>query len=492
MTVLVALPAVYLVIRASGAGWDTVEASLLRARTADLAVNTVQLAVAVTAASVILGVAMAVCVCRGIRRGRTLAVALLAAPLAVPSYVSGFAWGRMFSGFEGFPAAVLVLIMACYPLVMLPAIAVLSAAGRSAEDVARTLGYGPLRTFLWATAPRLRTAVAGGALLVALYTVSDFGGPAIVRYEVFTVGIYNAYNGSVDRSLAAVYGCVLVVIALVLALSERLARGDHDEIGAPERRPASSESPVAWLCVTATVTVGLFAPIWSLISAIRTSQRVPMSSVADVKDLLVWVWPLARNTFEIAMIAAAVIVVVSVPLALFIRRPRTPLSGAVEVTLNLGFALPGIAVALALVFFGIRVLPELYLTTTMLTAAYLILFLPVCLGPLRGAFDAIAPGQEDSARTLGAGYLATIARVSLPTVTPALVAGAALACLSVAKELPATLMLAPIGTRTLATDLWSLNNDLRYGQAAVLGLALIVVTSIPTVLLSTRFLPRGE
>ena len=174
------------------------------------------------------------------------------------------------------------------------------------------------------------------------------------------------------------------MIALVLALSERLARGDHDEIGAPERRPASSESPVAWLCVTATVTVGLFAPIWSLISAIRTSQRVPMSSVADVKDLLVWVWPLARNTFEIAMIAAAVIVVVSVPVALFIRRPRTPLSGAVEVTLNLGFALPGIAVALALVFFGIRVLPELYLTTTMLTAAYLILFLPVCLGPLRG------------------------------------------------------------------------------------------------------------
>ena len=193
-------------IRASGAGWDTVEASLLRARTADLAVNTVQLAVAVTAASVILGVAMAVCVCRGIRRGRTLAVALLAAPWRFRRMCPGLPGAECFPDSKGFRPQCLcsswpVIRWLCSPRSRGAVGGGQIGRGRRPHPRLRTL-----RTFLWATAPRLRTAVAGGALLVALYTVSDFGGPAIVRYEVFTVGIYNAYNGSVDRSLAAVYG----------------------------------------------------------------------------------------------------------------------------------------------------------------------------------------------------------------------------------------------------------------------------------------------
>ncbi|WLP89491.1 hypothetical protein [Gordonia sp. NB41Y] len=143
MAMLVTLVVVYLVIRAGGAGGDTVRAAVFRTRTLDLVTNTARLALTVTVLSVLIGVGLAVGVSRGVSRGRPIWVTMPAAPLAIPSYIAGFAWGRLIPGFERFGAAVLILTMTCYPLVMLPAVAALSGTGRSAEDVARTLGCTP-------------------------------------------------------------------------------------------------------------------------------------------------------------------------------------------------------------------------------------------------------------------------------------------------------------------------------------------------------------
>lgn len=485
-------PAVYLVVRAAEANWTTIETLLLRERTYRLLINTIQLSLAVTVLSIVIGVALAWCATRGFRRGRPLMIALLSAPLAIPSYVSGFVWTRLFPGFEGFPAAVLVLTMACYPLVMLPAIAALSGLGRAQEDAARTLGCSPLTAFLRVTAPRMRTAVLGGGLLVALYAISDFGGPAIVRYEPFTVGIYNAYNGSFDRTAAAVYGCVLAVMALGLAITERLIRRDTDTVASVERAATVRNSPSAWAFSGVVIAVGVVVPIIGLLREIGRSQRVSLGSAAEWADLAEWVWPKASATLTLSLQAALVIAVLALPLAFFVSRPRTRTGAFVESATYIGYALPGVTVALSMVFIGVRLLPDYYLTTAMLIAAYVVLFIPVCLGPLRSTVDDIPNGLDEVSRTLKAGAVATAMRVILPIAAPGLLAGTALACLSVAKELPATLMLAPVGTRTLATDMWSLNADLSYGLAAVLGLVLIVVTSIPTVILSSMFSRGGE
>ncbi|MGW0039181.1 ABC transporter permease [Gordonia sp. NPDC003376] len=485
---LVTLVVVYLVIRAGGAGGDTVRAAVFRTRTLDLVTDTARLALTVTVLSVLIGVGLAVGVSRGVARGRPIWVAMLAAPLAIPSYIAGFAWGRLIPGFEGFGAAVLILTMTCYPLVMLPAVAALSGTGRSAEDVARTLGCTPVVAFLRTTGPRIAPAVLGGALLVALYAISDFGGPAVVRYDVFTVGIHNAYNGSVDRSLAAVYACLLAAMAVGLALLERLIRPARSAVITVDRAVVQHDSILAWFVMAGVAGIGVLVPVVALIREIATSRR----ATPDGRTVLEWVGPLAINTFRLAVVAAAVIVVIAVGVALFLRRPCSRTAHLVEVIVYLGFALPGITVAVALVFFGVRAVPGLYLTTTLLVVAYLILFLPLCLGPLRSELDALPGGVEGASRTLGVGAVGTLLRVTLPATAPALLAGAGLAALSIAKELPATLMLAPIGTRTLATDMWSAVNELHHGQAAVLGLVLIAVSSVPTVVLSTRFLPRGE
>ncbi|MCR8898715.1 iron ABC transporter permease [Gordonia sp. GONU] len=488
IALLLITPAVYLVIRVVGIGIDEAVALLFRPRTGQLLWRTAQLAVIVTCASIVVGVGLAWCVAHGVRRGRAVVIALLAAPLAIPSYVSGFVWVRLFPGFEGLWAAALVLTLACYPLVMLPVMAVISGTGRADEDAARTLGCGPAGAFLRVTLPRIRPVVIAGALLVALYAISDFGGPAIVRFEPFTVGIYNAYNGTLDRSVAALYGLVLALIAVVLAVAERRMRRDVDSGSTPLRARQVQDRPVAWGVVMSVVMVGVCVPVVGLCTEISESQRLGFD---DLGDLLAWVGPYAGTTMELSVQAAMVIVLLALPLAFFVSRPRTRTGDAVEVVSYLGYTLPGVTVALSMVFLGTRLLPDYYLTAAMLIATYAVLFLPVCLGPVRSGVDAIPPQMAEVSRTLRAGPVATAVRVQLPLLAPAVLAGAALAFLSVAKELPATLMLAPIGTRTLATDMWSLNNDMNYGRAAVLGLVLIVVASIPTAALSALFGKAG-
>ncbi|PKZ64182.1 iron ABC transporter permease [Gordonia terrae] len=484
VALLLVTPAIYLVVRVAGIGVDQATALLFRPRTGQLLWRTVQLAVVVTAASTLMGVVLAWCVVRGVARGRAVVIALLAAPLAIPSYVSGFVWTRLFPGFEGLWAAALVLTLVCYPLVMLPTIALLSGAGRAEEDAARTLGCGPVGAFVRVTLPRVRAGVIAGGLLVALYTISDFGGPAIVRFEPFTVGIYNAYNGTLDRSVAALYGLVLAVFAMVLAVGERRVRRRVDSRPSPMRPRTAENRPTAWGMIVATGVVGVCVPVAGLLRELSESRRLGFDGVGE---LLAWIIPYARTTTVLSVQAAIVIAVLAIPLAFFISRPRSRTGDAVEMVSYLGYTLPGVTVALAMVFVGTRALPELYLTATMLIATYVVLFMPVCLGPVRSSVDAVAPAVSEVSRTLGAGPLATAIRVQLPLATPAVLAGSALAFLSVAKELPATLMLAPIGTRTLATDMWSLNNDMNYGRAAVLGLVLIVVSSIPTAVLSALF-----
>ncbi|WP_234353884.1 ABC transporter permease [Gordonia iterans] len=484
------MPLVYLAVRvvdADGAG-----AMLWRPRTAELALHTVALAATVTTVCVVLGIGLAVAAVRLVG-GRPLMVGLLAAPLAVPSYVAGFAWTRLFPGFEGFWAAVLVLSAACYPLVLLPVAASLSASGRSMEDAARTLGRGPVDTFFAITLRRIRPAAAGGALLVALYALGDFGGPASVRFDSFTVGIYNAYNGAFDRTLPAVYSLALIAAALVLAASERMIRRmDAAPIAAVERaskqRHPLAVRTAAWLFMAAVTAVGILIPVIALIREMRQSRRLAGRSAGEI---VAWFWPDLTATIGYAVAGAVVVTALAIPVALFTARPRRRGAGLVESVSYLGYTLPGVTVGLAFVFVGIRLGRDFYLTPGMLVACYAVLFLPLAVGPIRAGLDSTSGSLVDVSRTLGAGRWETLVRVRLPLVFPGIAAGALLAGLTVAKELPATLLLRPIGTQTLATHMWSLSNDLATGEAAVLGIVLIMVTALPTALLSAFLFAKG-
>ncbi|MGH3930249.1 MAG: ABC transporter permease, partial [Pseudonocardiaceae bacterium] len=233
------LPLVYLAVRASERGLGTVVEVLVRDRTVALVLRSLALAGSVTVVCLVLGISLAGLIVRTRLPARRAWGVLVALPLAVPSYVAAFAWLSMFPRFGGFLGSTLVLSLCCYPYVYLPVAAALARIDPAHEEVSRSLGAGSLRTFLSVTVRQVRPAAAGGALLVALYVLSDFGAVAMLRYDVFTRVIYTSYRSSFDLTPAAVLGCVLVVLTVLIVWGENRTRGraGHARLGggAPRR-----------------------------------------------------------------------------------------------------------------------------------------------------------------------------------------------------------------------------------------------------------------
>lgn len=189
-------------------------------------------------------------------------------------------------------------------------------------------------------------------------------------------------------------------------------------------------------------------------------------------------WPAVWNSVHISALAAAAAVMAALPVALMAVRYPHPLSRWVERLAYAGYALPGIVVALSLVFFGATFARPLYQTRTLLVTAYVVLFLPQALGTVRASLLQLSPNLEHAARSLGFSALATLWRVTLPLIRPGLLAGAALVFLTVMKELPATLLLSPIGFQTLTTQIWGAIGEAHYARAAAPALLLIVASSL--------------
>lgn len=454
-------------------------------RSVELLGNTVLLVVLVTAASVVIGVALAWLTVRTDLPGAPVLGALLCVPLALPSYVLGYLWLADFPEVLGLPGSVIVLTISCYPYVFLPAAAALRTVDPGLEEVARTLGRGSLRAVLGVTLRQIRPAVAAGALLVALYTLSDFGAVAMLRYEAFTVGIYHSYRAAFDRVPAAVLACVLIAVALVVMAAERRARrGEVARVGAgvasvPDRLPLGRWRAPALALVALVLAGGVAAPLVGLVRWTLAAARVDVA----------WgpVLAAAGTTAGVSAAAALVTVVLALPIGILAARSDSPLARITEAVAQIGFALPGITVSLAVVFVGIRLVPGLYQQTPMLVFGYVVLFLPLAVGVVRSAVDAIPTALEDASASLGSGRLRTFARVVAPLAMPGVLAGASLVFLSVAKELPATLLLRPTGTQTLASAMWAHTEVAAYSQAAPYAAMLVAVAVIPAAVLGRSF-----
>jgi iron(III) transport system permease protein len=487
VAVVALLPLVYLVVRAAEAGADGVAEILLRERTLLLVGRSLALVALVTAGSLVLGVGLAFLTERTDVPGRSALAALAPLPLAVPSYVAAFAWVSAVPEVAGLTGAVLVLTLCCYPFVYLPVLAALRRADPAVEEVARSLGHTPWQVARSVTLPRVWPAAASGGLLVALYALSDFGAVSILRYDVFTRVIHSSYRSSFDRTPAAVLGALLVLLTVAITVAEsRVRRRDVARVGAGAARvPARSalgglRGPLAlagWSVVALALVVPVVALLWWFVDGGSRST--------DPARLLEGV----VATVGLSALGALACTLGAVPVAVLAARHRGRLATVVEQATYAGHALPGIVVALALVFLGVRVVPWAYQEAPLLVLAYAVLFLPAAVGAVRSSVAQSPPAGEEVARSLGAGRLRVFRRVTLPLAGPGVAAGAALVLLTCMKELPATLLLRPTGVDTLATSLWTEVGVGAHAAAAPYGLALLVIAVLPTVWLmraSTR------
>ncbi|MCA9944089.1 MAG: iron ABC transporter permease [Anaerolineales bacterium] len=512
---LILLVPAYLLLR-MGTGWAEAWQTLAQARTLEILGNTLGLAVAVTAVSILIAVPLAwLTTCTDLPGKRFWAV-IVALPLVVPSYVAAYLFASILTpkgllqqilypifgierlpNFYGFPGAFLVLTLVSYPFVFLTVRSALKKMDPALVEAARSLGLSPWRAFWRVTLPYLRPSIAAGGLLVMLYTLRDFGAVTMLQYSTFTRIIYNRYLGY-KLDMAAAMALVLVVVTAVILYLEQRSRG-KTQYARVSIGVARAQTPVKlghwrWLGLSFT---GLLS-FWALIvpslglaywfwRGLNQDWAVKSLGVAqtNVESLLSLVEP-AWHSLSASLLGAGLAMLLALPIAILaVRRPGR-LSRLFEQLSYASFALPGIVVALAYVFFGSNYAPSLYQTMPMLLIAYVILFIPQAVGAQRSSLLQLSSSLEEAAQSLGKRPSTIFRRITLPLVKPGMLAGAALVFLTCMKELPATLILSPLGFNTLSAEIWSNIGEAFFARAAAPTLLLLLLSSIPLAWMTLR------
>ena len=493
---LLVVPLAWLFIQTATLG-DQIPALLTSATTLAVLGRSVALVAAVTGASILVGVPLAVLTVQSnlpFKRFWTVAAAL---PLAVPSYLGAFAFISAFGprgafvdllaplGIEkipsvfGFWGAVFVLTIYTYPYVFLTTRASLLSLDASLVEAARTLNAGRFEAFRRVTLPQIAPGIAAGALLVALYALADFGTPAFMRVQVFTQFIYSRFDAFQQGYAALLSLQLLAVTAVVLFLESRIGADDD---GAYESRGNRGKfgfdlGVFRYPDMLLPAGIGLLA-VGLPIGIFTAWLFRPGTGLAS--DGMAFEWAFAANSVQVAVLAAVASLVVALPIGLRGANADSRLSRLAERAPYVGYATPGIVLALALLWFTLDVAPVVYRNygIPLLVFAYVVRFSSQAVGSIRTSVLQVDSRLHEAARTLGRSRLQTFRAVTLPLIVPGVATGAALVFLTTMKELPATLMLRPLGFETLVTHIWSVRETGAYGQAAIPALVLVVISAL--------------
>lgn len=508
----VAIPLAYIFIRAAGAdpqAWQR----LLQERIWYLLGNTLLLVVAVTSGAVITGVSMAWLTERTDLPGRNIFRWLLALPLAIPAYIGAIvhlsllrprggmipqALSALFGANLptpsplGFWGAAFILTLFTYPYVYLLSGAAFRSLHASVEEAARAFGRTSWQTFWQVTLPALRPGITAGALLVSLDILAEYGTVALLRYETFSSAIYVQLAGRYDRSAASVLSGVLVSLAIIFLWAELRLQGQARFTQMESNwRPAATLKLGRWkipamLLVMGVSGASLLVPVsvlayWSMV-ALGNPEVLASVLRTGSQGLESFIW----NSLWSSSLAAVLAVLLSLPVALFSVRYRNPVSRFLSRLAQVGYAIPGVVIALSLVLLVNQFLPFLYATPLVVVMAYVLRHMPQAVRASESALGQLSASLEEASRTLGLNSVQTLFRITLPLIFPGLLAGGALVFLTSLKELPSTLLLRPAGFDTLAVRVWMWANEGFYIQAAPTALLLVILSALPLFFLLRR------
>lgn len=512
MVLFVGIPLAYIFIRALGAepeAWQR----LFQTRIWKLLGNTLILVLAVTSGALITGISMAWLTERTDLPGQKIFRWMLAMPLAIPAYIGGIvhlALLRSRGGYIpqlledlfgqpistpsplGFWGASFILTLFTYPYVYLLSAAAFRSLHASLEEAARTFGRTPFQTLFQVTLPALRPGLAAGALLVALDILAEYGTVALLRYETFSSAIFVQLSGRYDRSAASVLSGILVTLAIVILWSELRLQGQARFTQMESNwRPAPPSQLGKWripsfFLVLGVVSASLLVPVgvlavWSLRAFLDPGTLASVFRTGS-QGFGSYVW----NSLWSSGMAALIAVILSLPVALLSVQYPNRFSKFISRFCQVGYAIPGVVIALSLVLLVNRLLPFLYATPFVVVIAYVLRHMPQAVRASESALSQLSPSLEEASRTLGRTSFQTFIQVTLHLILPGLLAGGALVFLTSLKELPATLLLRPAGFDTLAVRVWVWAVDGFYLQAAPAALLLVLVSALPLYFLLRR------
>lgn len=445
---------------------------------------------------------------------RTLEWALLL-PLAMPAYVVAYAYtdflqfsgplqtglrqafglqGRLLPDVRSLGGAVLVFTVSLYPYVYLLVRAALAERAAHLMEAARLLGAPLSRRIREVALPLARPAVAAGVGLALMETLADFGVASYFGVQTFTAGIYKAWLAMDNRAAAAQLATVLLlVVAALLAMERRaqhrlrFAASRGGRAGSTEAQPTplhGRRAWAAWLVCTVPIALGFALPVLFMLRPLLGSwSELPWAAFVQ--------WSI--NSIWLASLAATLATLIALALAFSLRQQPRGLGLAAVRLVGLGYAIPGAVVVVGLLLpvgWLQAVAPQTavggWVTATVLGLvwAYLVRFASVALQSVESGYARIPASLDDSARMLGVAGWGLLGRVHWPLLKRSVAAAALLVFVDVMKELPATLVLRPFNSDTLAVVTYQLARDERLGEAALPALALVLVGLLPVMLLS--------
>ncbi len=483
-----------------------------------LLANTLLLVIGVGTGVVVLGVSLAWLTSLCEFPGRRWLDWALMLPFAIPAYVLAFVFvglldfagplqtlardwfgsGLRFPRVRSSGGVIIVLVLVFYPYVYLLARGAFLAQGKGLMEAARVLGQSPWQAFWRVALPMARPAIGAGLALAIMETLADFGAVSVFNFDTFTTAIYKTWYSFYSLSSATQLASLLLLAVLLVLYGERRARG--------ATRPANERprgKPLyhlrGWQAALASGWCGL---------VFTCAFVVPMA------QLLVWFWQRGRfdlderyvglilHTLYLGGIAA--LLTVSVALLLAFARRQAPTRGmhAAVGLANLGYALPGsvLAVAVMLAFsyldnhlviplsswLGGAGKPLLLGSLGALLLAYLIRFMAVAYGPLESSLARIRPSLPQASRSLGVGGPQLFLRIYLPLLVPGALSAALLVFVDVLKEMPATLLMRPFGWDTLSVRVFEMTSEGEWARAALPSLTLVLVGLLPVIGLIRR------
>ena len=457
--------------------------------------------------------------------GRRIFLWALVLPLAVPSYLGAYAFVEFFSftgplqslfrgltGLESareywFPSvrntggAALILSLVFYPYVYLASVALLKLQGTRLVEASRALGQGTLRTFTSVLLPLLRPAIAAGVVLALMETLNDIGAVEYLGVETITFTIFDTWLTRRDAAGAAQMTMALLLLVFFLVYAERWARsrqsdtlGGKKQVAAPHQQLSGVWAFIAAFWCLLPIILGFGIPLLTLGG--YAIDRLDTLADRRLHEAL-------ATSLQIAVLAAALTVIAGL-IMVYAQRLR---SGArwlrVLVRLSsVGYAIPGTILALGLFvpmagfdnwlidrgegWFGWSFGLLITGSGVLILIAYLIRFLAIAEGNIDGGFRNIPLARDDASRTMGRGSLATLLRVHVPTLWPALSAAALLVFIDALKELSATIFLRPFGMRTLSTYIYDFASRARVEETGIACLVIVLLGVLPVIIVARR------
>jgi len=483
----------------------------------DYALQSALLAAGVAVGVVVVGSATAAAVTLFDFRGRGVLEWLLLLPLAMPAYVLAYAWtdALQFSGplqsslrewlgvrtalwgdIRSLPGAVLLFVLCLYPYVYLLARTALGEQAVRLMEAARLLGATMRRRIISVALPMARPAIAAGTALALMETLADYGVGSFFGLTTFSTGIYKAWLVNDDRVAAAQLAAVLLLVVAALLWTERSAqrrmrfastRGGDAAAARPVRLQGTALLAVWVLCLL-PVLLGFVLPVLWLVYLL-VQELIYSPAGLPLNRFIGWAW----SSFKLAGLAGVSATVLALAVAFALRQGGGgPLPLAARV-LSLGYAVPGAVIAVGVLLPMAWVqqrwpdagVAALVTGTTMgLIYAYLVRFSAVALQSVEAGYARLPISVDESARMLGSGPRRLFTELHLPLLKRSALAAALLVFVDVMKELPATLVLRPFGSDTLAVVAYNFARDERLAEAALPSLAIVLVGLLPVVLLS--------